>query len=146
MLTKKRIDQFYKEVDSLNLKFPVAALSKATGESKGNVSKYLSRKSDPSESFIEKFEKFYNGYKKDSGSVVAEDTVLYEVGTPLLKELTKEVKQLKATVYILKVTVAQLAATSAGKAISTMLVELDRAIDEEANRLFEEDKKNQLRV
>lgn len=72
-----------------------------------------------------------------------EDRIEYEIGTPLFKELTKEIKQLKATVYILKVTVAQLAATSSGKAIGTMLVEMDRAIDEEADRLFEEDKKNQ---
>jgi len=60
--------------------------------------------------------------------------------------LTKEIKQLKATVHILKITIAQIAATQNGKAIGSMLVELDRAIDEEADRLFEEDKKNQSRV
>jgi transcriptional regulator with XRE-family HTH domain len=62
-----------------------------------------------------------------------------------IKALTAEVKQLKATVHILKVTVAQIAATQNGKAIGSMLVELDRAIDEETDRLFEEDKKNQSR-
>jgi hypothetical protein len=58
-----------------------------------------------------------------------------------LKDLTKDIVQTKATVNILKVTVAQLAATSAGKAIGTMLVELQKAIDEESDRLFSEMKK-----
>jgi transcriptional regulator with XRE-family HTH domain len=75
-----------------------------------------------------------------------EDSIRYEAGISLMQELTKDIKQLKATVYILKVTVAQIAATQNGKAIGSMLVELDRAIGEQADRLFEEDKKNQSRV
>lgn len=59
MLTKERIEQFYTDVDNLGLKFPVAAISEKTGEPKGNVSRYLSRKIDPSESFVEKFYKSF---------------------------------------------------------------------------------------
>jgi transcriptional regulator with XRE-family HTH domain len=80
---------------------------------------------------------------EQSGS---EHEVEFEIDNKLFRELTKEMKQLKATVHILKVTVAQIAATQNGKAIGSMLVELDRAIDEESDRLFEEDKKNQSRV
>lgn len=80
---------------------------------------------------------------EQSGS---EHEVKFEIDNNLFRELTKEMKQLKATVHILKVTVAQIAATQNGKAIGSMLVELDRAIDEESDRLFEEDKKNQSRL
>lgn len=60
-----------------------------------------------------------------------------------IKELTAEVKKLEATVYVLKHTVAQLASKSSGKEIGLVQVELDRAIKEKADILFDEDKKNQ---
>jgi len=60
MLTKGQIDQFYRDVENLRLKFPVASITEATGMSKGNVSKYLSGKLSPSESFLQLFyEKFH---------------------------------------------------------------------------------------
>jgi cell pole-organizing protein PopZ len=58
-----------------------------------------------------------------------------------LKDLTKDIFQTKATVNILKITVAQLASNSTGKAIGATLVELEKAIDEESERLFSEMKK-----
>jgi transcriptional regulator with XRE-family HTH domain len=62
MLTKLQIEAFYKNFESLNLRFPVASISKATGESKGNVSRYLSKQAEPSEAFIKKFyDSFYEG-------------------------------------------------------------------------------------
>jgi hypothetical protein len=70
----------------------------------------------------------------------------FEVNTELLRELTGDIREIKATVYVLKATVAQLAANAAGKAIATMLVEIDRAIAEKADNLFDEDKKSQKRV
>lgn len=70
----------------------------------------------------------------------------FQLNPDQFREWVKEIKHLKATVYVIKVTVAQLAATSAGKAIGAMLVEMDRAIDEKANSLFDEDKKNQAGV
>jgi transcriptional regulator with XRE-family HTH domain len=70
----------------------------------------------------------------------------FDINIQHIKELTKDVKEIKATVYVLKVTVAQLAATSSGKAIGSMLVEIDRAIAEKADNLYDEDKKNQERV
>jgi transcriptional regulator with XRE-family HTH domain len=138
MLTQTQIDKFYKDVESLGLKRPIAAIAEKTGVNKGNVSLYLSKKKMPSENFIKKFYESFN-------LVADKEKVKYTVDAILIRDLTKEIKQLKATVHILKVTVAQLASTSTGKAIGSMLVEIDRAIDEEANRLFDEDKKNQSR-
>lgn len=50
-----RVKQFYKHVDELRLKFPVAEISRATGQSKGNVSRYLNGSLEPSEAFLNKF-------------------------------------------------------------------------------------------
>lgn len=91
------------------------------------------------------FEQIYEQFGQ-SISQVSEDPIEYVVGNPLFKELTAEIKQLKATVYILKVTVAQLAATSSKKEIGSVLAEMDQAIKESANSLFDEDKKNQAGV
>jgi len=64
-LTQKQIDDFYAYLDTLGLKFPVAAISKATGYSKGNVSEYLNRNLTPSQNFLNKFyESFPKSYKK----------------------------------------------------------------------------------
>jgi len=41
IITNEMIEQFYKDVDSLGLKFPVAAVVEKTGFSKGNVSQLL---------------------------------------------------------------------------------------------------------
>lgn len=60
MLTKDRVDQFYKDVETLGLKRPVAAISEKTGYAKGNVSSILSRKLQPSENFLNKF---YGSFK-----------------------------------------------------------------------------------
>lgn len=65
MLTEERISRFYEDVKKLGLKRPVAAITKATGFSKGNVSTYLSKKAPPSENFIDKFyEVFKESFKK----------------------------------------------------------------------------------
>ena len=55
MITQADIDGFYEEVERMGLKFPVAEISRATGEPKANVSRYLSKKLNPSESFLKKF-------------------------------------------------------------------------------------------
>lgn len=60
MVTKAEIERFYKDVESLGLKFPGARIVEVTGESKGNVSRILNRKMEPSGSFLNKF---YNGFK-----------------------------------------------------------------------------------
>lgn len=69
MLTKDKIEGFYTDVEALRLKYPVAAISKATGEGKGNVSKYLNRKLEPSESFLNRF---YEHFPKSSKNVSRE--------------------------------------------------------------------------
>lgn len=124
-------------------------VARKLGISSQLLGQYMDGRQKPKPEF---YIKWKDAFKEDllklvetNVSDIKEDKVEFEAGAPLLKELTKEIKQLKATVHILKVTVAQIAATQNGKAIGSMLVELDRAIDEEADRLFEEDKKNQSR-
>lgn len=41
MLTEEKIKQFYKDVESLKLKYPVAEISRLTGFGKPQVSHYL---------------------------------------------------------------------------------------------------------
>jgi hypothetical protein len=79
MLRQEDIDRFYKQVELLDFKFPVAAIAKATGFSKGNVSNYLSRKMEPSENFLKAFySKFpYNSLLEDV-SILKEPTAEYK--------------------------------------------------------------------
>lgn len=60
MLTQETIDQFYRDVETLKLKFPVAAIARETKFSKGQVSIYLNKNDEPSENFINKF---YEAFK-----------------------------------------------------------------------------------
>lgn len=48
-------ETFMKELESLNLRFPVAELSRRLGYSKGTISKILQNKAEISNSFYEKF-------------------------------------------------------------------------------------------
>lgn len=81
MLTKKDIEEFHVYIDRLNLRFPVAALAKATGFSKGNVSEYLNKKKDPSEAFMKKvYEVFPKKAKEpDKGSSAEEPEAVYSI-------------------------------------------------------------------
>lgn len=122
-------------------------VARRLGISSQLLGQYMNGRQKPGADF---YIRWKNTFKEDllslvetNVSIVNEDPVEYEVGTPLIKALTKEIKQLKATVYILKITVAQLAATSSGKEIGLVQVELERAIKEQANNLFDEDKMNQ---
>lgn len=60
MTNKQTIDRFYKDVQSLDLKFPVADVQRATGYNKGTVSEYLQKKKEPSKKFMEKFYKEFS--------------------------------------------------------------------------------------
>lgn len=65
MLTQEKIEQFYKDVEALKLKFPNATITKGTGFSKGQVSAYLSKADEPSENFLKAFyEKFGDSLNK----------------------------------------------------------------------------------
>lgn len=75
MITKDTIEKFYQDVEGLGLKFPVAAIAEKTGEPKGNVSRYLARKIDPSESFITRF---YKSFK-----IVPRETLTKPPVTPI---------------------------------------------------------------
>jgi hypothetical protein len=66
MLTEADITQFYLDVAGLGLKFPVAAIAKATKLSKGNVSDYLNRRKKPSENFLKRF---YEAFPKSTQKV-----------------------------------------------------------------------------
>lgn len=62
-MTKSKIEEFYKDVEQLELRFPVAEISRKTGESKGNVSSILKKARTPSENFLNTF------YNKFSASL-----------------------------------------------------------------------------
>lgn len=66
MLTQKKIDQFYKDVEILGLKTPIATIAEKTGYSKGNVSTYLGKSKPPSEKFIDKFYESFNLVRQNS--------------------------------------------------------------------------------
>jgi hypothetical protein len=66
MITKAEIEQFYKDVDELALKFPGSAIAKRTNFNKGIVSEYLNKKKEPSENFLRAF---YNAFPKGSPNV-----------------------------------------------------------------------------
>lgn len=68
MITQGMIDQFYRDVEMLGLKYPVAEITKKTGLSKGQVSQVLSRKLSPSEQLITKFYKGFNIVPNDKNS------------------------------------------------------------------------------
>ena len=70
MLKREDIERFYKDIKGLDLKFPVAEIARQTGHSKANVSKYLSRKLEPSESFLIAF----NAKFQKNGKNVSRET------------------------------------------------------------------------
>lgn len=85
-VTTDRIQRFYADAESLDLKFPVSAIASATGETKGNVSKYLNKKATPSESFLTRF------YQK-FGKVVQQAAKSTE--TPQIGRITQLVKDIQ---------------------------------------------------
>lgn len=76
MLTKADIDKFYKDLDSLDVKFPVAVISEKTGYNKGNVSQIINRKLSPSENFIEAFYKSFKNVPRITSMVEEPETYL----------------------------------------------------------------------
>lgn len=87
MLKKEDIDRFYEDVKALGLKFPGAAIAEATGHSKSNVSKYLNRKLEPSEAFLNAFyEKFPKEGKKVSRETNGFAVETYPISNDALKD------------------------------------------------------------
>jgi transcriptional regulator with XRE-family HTH domain len=87
----------------LNLKFPVAAIARATGYSKSNVSDYLSGKKSPSENFLKAFYKFY--YPQSSGTnehVLNDAEALYKSKDDLINALRLTVEAQKITIMSLE--------------------------------------------
>jgi hypothetical protein len=62
-----KIERFYADLEALDLKAPVADISRKTGESKGNVSKIVRRLKEPSDSFLERFYKSYLNVSHETG-------------------------------------------------------------------------------
>lgn len=62
MLDKAQIELFYKDLEKLGLRFPVAEIHRRTGLNKGSISEYLNRKREPSEAFIDAF---YREFKEE---------------------------------------------------------------------------------
>lgn len=72
-MTTDRVERFYKDVGTLRLKFPVAEIARATGQSKGNVSKYLSQTLEPSNAFLDRFYRAYSDSFKKVGTTKPQD-------------------------------------------------------------------------
>lgn len=67
MLQKSQIEQFYRDVESVrDIKKLNSVIAKATGYSSGNVSEYLNRKKEPSESFLNSFYEWFKNVPRES--------------------------------------------------------------------------------
>jgi transcriptional regulator with XRE-family HTH domain len=128
MLKKSEIEEFYKDVGKIDLKFPVAAIAKALGESKSVVSRILNKKLEPSESFLNRF---YDKFPK-SDKKVAHETNLEE-GLAGLREWQAGVD---AGFAVLIQEIAPILAKANGRSISSVVSQLKKDIDHETlNRL-----------
>ena len=58
-MENQRIVEFLANVERLGLRFPVATIARETGYSKGMVSRLLKGEEEPSEYFIDKFNKAF---------------------------------------------------------------------------------------
>lgn len=77
MLTKEKIDQFYKDVEALNLRFPVAELHRMTGFSKGQISQVLGKTLSPSDDLIKEFYKSLNKVQ-DTDTIAIYERIIEE--------------------------------------------------------------------
>lgn len=75
MLTQGKIDQFYKDVESLQLKRKVAEIQRATNFPKSNISEWLNKKKVPSEKFINAF---YDSFKLQLQKSSTNDSIVKE--------------------------------------------------------------------
>ena len=98
-----RWERFLRDVEKLQLRFPVAEIAEKTGYDKGNVSKYLKGKLTPSESFMEAV---YNAFKGEFSDMyktatyttrAANDTKKPDEGE-LIRQYQELIKQLQETV------------------------------------------------
>jgi hypothetical protein len=98
MLTRERIDNFYIDLEALGLKRPVAAISKATGYSKGNVSEWINKVKEPSENFINKFYAvFYENSIGNSGAAQSNGTLTGSITVDDYKsEIEKRIAEIEA--------------------------------------------------
>lgn len=135
MLTQEKIERFYKDVDKLGLKRPVAVITERTGLSKGNVSSYLSKKMPPSEAFINKF---YDSFKKELEEANTGGIQFNVDRDQLIAELQKDVLKLEARVNVLLITLADIVSKVDKKAIAIVDRELTEAANREAEALLEE--------
>lgn len=94
MITQEMIDQFYKDVDALGLRFPVAELHRKTGFSKGQISQVLSKALAPSEDLIKEFNKSFKNVHFDNYDLPLGDLkVTLKDYIDLLKEQTRKAEE-----------------------------------------------------
>lgn len=142
MLKKEDIEQFYKDVNQLGLKFPVAVISEATGQSKSNVSKYLSRKLEPSESFLNAF---YGKFPKEGKKVSKElNGSESKQGLDLIKEVNRIREQqltIEATISVILSELVHLIAKDSGRSHASVSSQLKKDVLTEIENLKTLDKK-----
>lgn len=135
MITKALIDKFYEDVELLGLKFPVAAISKATNFGKGQVSDYLKKNKEPSENFITAF---YQSFGKSLKNVPRASNGDLQT---FLRDLTEGSIKHEAALNIIIMTLAELIAGKSGKSTAYEHSELLKTISSESDRIQVERRK-----
>ena len=93
MLHLEKIEQFYRDIERLTIKFPVATIAKATGYSHGNVSEYLRRKKEPSEAFLIAFYMWLNKQENALGESETESGSFKDKYISSLEEQNRLLKE-----------------------------------------------------
>lgn len=135
MLTKALINKFYEDVETLDLKFPVAAIAKATNFGKGQVSDYLKKNKEPSENFIKAF---YDSFEESLKKVPRDTNGDLSL---ILRDLTEGSIRREAAVNIIIMTLAEIVASKSGKSTAYEHSELLKTISSESDRLLNERKR-----
>lgn len=72
MLQKSQIEQFYRDVESVrDIKKLNAVVARETGYSSGNVSEYLNRKKEPSETFLQAFYEWFKNVPRENDTAAS---------------------------------------------------------------------------
>ena len=125
---KARLAEVTEVLNKLKLKFPVAEIARKTGEDKGNVSKILNGKLPISDNFYTTFMNTLGGRK---------DVIINSgfAGEEIIK-LRKEIIELRAFVNVFLPVISKLSAKEEKVKFETRFGDLQKATDDEYDRLY----------
>lgn len=107
------------------------------------LGQYMAGRQNPKAIFYKKWKKVFGedllAMTETNVSHGKEDVVVITESLPtIIGSMQEELIRLKAITTVLLVTVEQSVSTQTGKSIASVSVELRKAIDDEANRLFDQ--------